>query len=111
MPFLKSTTMSKARLQHKIEVANRRYFNGLNDDDQVKSMIEEAFATKGWHVLPDGNEYVMISDEEMARRTANKYGYWSDQMEEVNGWLVRKGGHSYMAQINNKIKQEQKQSK
>ena len=105
--------MSKSRLKAAIDVVNKRYAAGLNDDDQVKRMIQIAKATKGWHFIPRYDDYELGTDQEYFNHIAKKYGYWSNEIQQVNEILKVKGGangYQYMESINNKWKEENKVS-
>lgn len=104
--------MSKSVLIQRINAVNKRYQAGLNDDDQVSRMVQEARKTKGWHFSPRWDEYVLVTDEERLAEIAVKYGYWSDEVKSFNDTLMKKGGDNgfaYMTDLNLKVKEALKQ--
>ena len=90
------------KLAQKINAANHRYEKGLNDDDQVASMIAEDKKTKGWSFLPLWDTYELISDKEKLKLFVKKYGYWSEEVKYFNERLKIKGGYEYMTELNGK---------
>ncbi len=95
--------MSKARLLQKINSVNNRYSKGLNDDDQVAAMIKQDKLTKGWSFMPRLDTYELVSDETKLNYYVAKYGYWSDEVQRLNGVLKEKGGYEYMSELNQKF--------
>ena len=67
--------MCKSKLTSKINSVNKRYFKGLNDDDQVKRMIDEDKKTKGYSFLPTWDKYELITDNEKLKIIVEKYGF------------------------------------
>lgn len=92
--------MSKSKLQQAINIANRRFAAGLNDDDQVARMCDIDSITKGYTFSPRYDHYTLVTDEERLQELVNKYGYWSDSVKLFNSRLAKKGGLEYMRTLN-----------
>lgn len=94
----------KTKLQIAIQAANKKYELGLNDDDEIRNMIEIDKKTKGHSFIIDNEDYQICTDEEKLQHLIGKYGYWSDQVKNFNHTLTEKGGHNYMTKLNLKLK-------
>jgi len=94
--------MSKSKLIQKINIVNKRFAAGKNDDDQVVAMFACDKQTKGWSVIPKYDTYEIISDEGKLAFYVEQFGYWSDQVKSFNSILVTKGGTHYMLKLNEK---------
>lgn len=102
--------MSKRKLQIAIDSVNARYVKGLNDDDQVKSMIETDRKTKGYSFVARYDTYELCTDFEKLKSLCERYGYWSDEVLRFNGVLQTKGGYEYMTQLNGQYREKQRNS-
>jgi hypothetical protein len=92
------------KLMAAVEVVNRRYLNGVNDDDQVVKMIGVDRKTKGFSFWPLFDTYEVVTDRDKLTRLVKKFGYWSKKVQEFNEVLKLKGGFDYMNQLNNEVK-------
>ena len=90
-------------LQESINEVNRRYLSGKNDDDQVKEMIKLDKKTKGFSFIPEFETYRLCTDFEKLSFLVEKFGYWSDKVQEFNKRLNLKGGAEYKTELNNRI--------
>ena len=88
------------KLIESIEAVNKRYLQGLNDDDQVSKMIETDKKTKGYSYIVDGEEFKLCTDDEKLKTIVEKFGYWSKHIKEFNETLKIKGGYNYMTELN-----------
>ena len=91
---------TKTQLQKAIDLVNRRYNKGLNDDDQVSKMIRLSDMCKGFTFQPEYDAYRIISDSDRLAFLVSKYGYWSEEVKYFNSVLTKKGGIDYMQQLN-----------
>lgn len=94
---------NKTSLQNAINIANKRFAKGLNDDDQVFNMFHIARYTKGYYVKADYDTYSIYTDLEHLQNLVSKCGYWSDYVKNFNIILTEKGGYDYMTKLNNQI--------
>jgi len=99
MKHYTSTNLSNA-----INKVNKKYFSGLNDDDQVFDMIKIDKITKGFSFIPRYDSYELSTDFEKLFFCVEKYGYWSKEVQNFNEILKIKGNYFYMEELNNKIK-------
>ena len=91
---------TKTQLTKAVEAVNKRYAKGLNDDDQVKRMIEISNNCKGFTFHAFYDEYEVVTDEERMKHLVEKYGYWSEQVKTFNSILNNKGGNEYKNKLN-----------
>lgn len=100
--------MSQRKLQIAIDHVNARYAKGINDDDQVRSMIEIDRKTKGYSFVARYDTYELCTDLEKLESLCNRYGYWSNEVLRFNGILQSKGGYEYMTQLNEQYREKQR---
>lgn len=96
------------KLKEAINAVNERYFAGRSDDDQVADMIRIDRKTKGFSFLPEYETYKLCTDYGKLKNLANRYGYWSPEVQEFNEVLKLKGNFPYMEELNNRLKEEQR---
>ncbi len=94
---------NKTSLQSSINIVNKRFEKGLNDDDQVFNMFHIAQYTKGYYIKANYNTYLIITDLEHLQSLVNQFGYWSNSVKLFNEVLTKKGGYDYMTKLNNQI--------
>jgi hypothetical protein len=91
---------TKSQLQKAIDAVNKRAEKGLNDDDQVFRMCQLAKNCKGYHFFPLYDSYQLVTDEHLFSVWVERYGYWSEEVKNINTILINKGGNDYMTKIN-----------
>ena len=95
---------TSTKLSNAINQVNKKYFSGLNDDDQVFDMIKIDKITKGFSFIPRYDSYELCTDLEKLIFYVEKYGYWSKEVQNFNEVLKIKDNYFYMEELNNKIK-------
>jgi hypothetical protein len=92
--------MSKLQLERAIETVNKRYSNGLNDDDQLARMCAIDLKTKGHSFMPLYDSYELCTDEEIYQRNVKMYGNNKQLMLSLKDKMIKKGGYEYWVEMN-----------
>ena len=101
---------TKTALQLAIAQVNKRYSKGLNDDDQVATMVKADKNTIGFSFLCKYDSYELCTDLEKLEYYVNKNGYWSEEVKYFNERLKEKNGYLYMEKLNNEVKAKSRQT-